>query len=164
VVPLEFNQPLRELLWVIQRDQMQTTNEWFNYSPTSSREAGSSYDMLQQAILQLDGYDRFEVRDAGYFRLVQPFQHHSNVPTDNYIYTYSFALRPEDLQPSGSLNASRLDSIQLQIALRPDPPATLANTDPSYVPPRGNASIRVYASNHNILRVVNGFGGLLFKI
>jgi hypothetical protein len=164
VVPLEFNQPLRELLWVIQRDQMQTTNEWFNYSPTSSREAGTSYDMLQQAILQLDGYDRFEVRDAGYFRLVQPFQHHSNIPTNNYIYTYSFALRPEDLQPSGSLNASRIDSIQLQIALRPDPPSTVVNTDPSYVPPRGNASIRVYASNHNILRVVNGFGGLLFKI
>jgi hypothetical protein len=120
--------------------------------------------MLQQAILQLDGYDRFEVRDAGYFRLVQPYQYHTNVPTDTYIYCYSFSLRPEELQPSGSLNASRIDSIQLQVALRPDPPASLPVTDPSYTPPRGNAHIRVYATNHNILRIVNGFGGLLFKI
>ena len=164
VVPLEFNQPLRELIWVVQRDIMQTTNEWFNFTPTSSRELGFSIDMLQQAILQLDGYDRFEVRDAGYFRLVQPYHYHTNVPTNTYIYCYSFALRPEELQPSGSLNASRIDSIQLQIALRPDPPLTLATTDPSYVPPRGNANIRVYGTNHNILRVVNGFGGLLFKI
>jgi hypothetical protein len=164
VVPLEFNQPLRELIWVIQRDVMQTTNEWFNYSPTSAREKGHQLDMLQQALLQLDGYDRFEVRDAGYFRLVQPYQFHTNVPTDTFIYTYSFAIRPEDLQPSGSLNASRIDSIQIQVALRPDPPQTLPTTDPSYVPIRGNANIRVYGTNHNILRIVNGFGGLLFKI
>jgi hypothetical protein len=165
VVPLEFNQPVRELIWVVQRDLMQTTNEWFNYSPVSSRDQfGHSIDMLQQALLQLDGYDRFEVRDAGYFRLVQPYQYHTHVPTKTYIYTYSFALRPEELQPSGSLNASRIDSIQLQIALRPDPPSTLPVTDPSYVPVRGNANIRVYATNHNILRIVNGFGGLLFKI
>jgi len=164
VVPLEFNQPLRELIWVIQRDVMQTTNEWFNYAPFSFRETGNYIDMLQQALLQLDGYDRFEVRDAGYFRLVQPYQYHTNVPTDTYIYTYSFAIRPEDLQPSGSLNASRIDSIQMQVALRPDPPQGLPVTDPTYVPPRGNANIRVYATNHNILRIVNGFGGLLFKI
>jgi hypothetical protein len=146
---------------------MSSWNEWFNFSAVSNNEAGNSdIAMLQQAILQLDGYDRFEVRDAGYFRLVQPYQYHTNVPTDTFIYCYSFALRPEELQPSGSLNASRIDSINLQIALRPDPPTNppLAITDSRYVPPRGNSSIRVYATNHNILRVVNGFGGLVFKI
>jgi hypothetical protein len=167
IVSLDFNHPLRELLWVIQRDCMSSWNEWFNFSAVSNNEAGNSdIAMLQQAILQLDGYDRFEVRDAGYFRLVQPYQYHTNVPTDTFIYCYSFALRPEELQPSGSLNASRIDSINLQIALRPDPPTNppLAITDSRYVPPRGNSSIRVYATNHNILRVVNGFGGLVFKI
>jgi len=167
-IQLDFNHPLRELVWVIQRDLMMSTNEWFNYSPVSSRDAtggNASIDMLQQALLQLDGYDRFEVRDAGYFRLVQPYQHHTNVPTDTFIYTYSFALRPEELQPSGSLNASRIDSMNLQVALRPDPPTSLTDiTDPRYVPPRGNAHIRVYTTNHNILRIVNGFGGILFKI
>ena len=167
-VSLDFNHPLREIIWVIQRDCMGSVNEWFNYSPVSTflKEAGNpTINMLQQALIQLDGYDRFEVRDAGYFRLVQPYQHHTNVPTDTFIYSYSFALRPEELQPSGSLNASRIDSMNLQIALRPDPPATLTNQDdPRYVPKRGNAHIRVYTTNHNILRIVNGFGGLLFKI
>ena len=167
-VSLEFNHPLRELVWVIQRDVMMSTNEWFNYSPVSSCDdtgGNANINMLQQALLQLDGYDRFEVRDAGYFRLVQPYQYHTNVPTDTFIYCYSFAIRPEELQPSGSLNASRIDSMNLQVALRPDPPENLTDTtDPRYVPPRGNANIRVYATNHNILRVVNGFGGLVFKI
>lgn len=167
-VSLDFNHPLREIIWVIQRDCMGSVNEWFNYSPVSTflQEAGNpTINMLQQALIQLDGYDRFEVRDAGYFRLVQPYQHHTNVPTDTFIYCYSFAIRPEELQPSGSLNASRIDSMNLQIALRPDPPATLTNQDdPRYIPKRGNAHIRVYTTNHNILRIVNGFGGLLFKI
>ena len=170
-VSLDFNHPLRELLWIIQRDCMASWNEWFNFSAVSTNEVGNeSIMMLQQAILQLDGYDRFEVRDGGYFRLVQPYQYHTNVPTDTFIYCYSFSLRPEELQPSGSLNASRIDSINLQIALRSDPPLTLPSgapmptTDPRYVPARGNASVRVYATNHNILRVVNGFGGLVFKI
>ena len=163
-IPLEFNHPVRELIWVLQRDVMETYNEWFNYSSTSINELGARRDILQQAVLQLDGYDRFEIRDAGYFRLVQPFQHHTNVPIKQFIYNYCFALKPEDLQPSGSFNASRIDSIKLLIALRPDPASTITTTNPNYVPSRGNAHIRVYATNHNILRVVNGFAGLVFKI
>jgi len=168
MVSLDFNHPLREIIWIIQRDCMTTVNDWFNYSPLSTflgESGNNSINMLQQALLQLDGYDRFEVRDAGYFRLVQPYQYHTNVPTDTFIYCYSFAIRPEELQPSGSLNASRIDSMNLQIALRPDPPSTLTDqSDPRYVPIRGNAHIRIYTTNHNILRIVNGFGGLLFKI
>lgn len=164
IIPLEFNHPLRELIWVLQRDVMETYNEWFNFSSTSINEQGVSRDMLQQAVLQLDGYDRFEIRDAGYFRLVQPYQYHTRVPIDQFIYTYCFAIKPEELQPSGSLNASRIDSIKLQIALRPDPATSIVVDDPNYVPARGNTHIRVYATNHNILRVVNGFAGLVFKI
>ena len=161
-VPLEFNHTVRELIWVLQRDLMTTTNEWFNYSSASIQEVGQRRDMLQDAVLQVDGYDRFEVRDAGYFRLVQPFYHHSNVPNKQFIYCYAFALKPEELQPSGSINMSRIDNKKLQLSLRPD--TILATTDVNYTPTRGNAHVRVYATNHNILRVVNGFGGLLFKI
>lgn len=163
-IPIEFNHPIREFLFVLQRDAMEGCNEWFNFSSTAIQERGIRRDLLQQAVLQLDGYDRFEVRDAGYFRLVQPFQYHTNVPIDQFIYCYSFALKPEEMQPSGSMNASRIDAMKLLVAMRPDPPATLAVTDPNYVPARGNCSIRIYAKNHNILRVVNGFAGLVFKI
>jgi hypothetical protein len=163
-IPLEFNHPLREVVFVLQRDDMETYNEWFNFSSTSLQEVGVKRDMLQQAVLQLDGYDRFEIRDAGYFRLVQPYQHHTNVPVNQFIYTYCFALRPEELQPSGALNASRIDTMKLLIALRPDPTASVLPGNPNYVPVRGNSHIRVYATNHNVLRIVNGFAGLLFKI
>ena len=156
-VRLEFNHPIRELLWVIQRSAMVTNHEYFNYSSSSILEAGVRRDLLASAILQLDGYDRFDVRDAGYFRLVQPYYHHTAVPNNSFLYNYCFALRPEELQPSGSLNASRIDSFVLQMTLVPDSTSGIT-------PPRGNAVARVYATNHNVLRIVNGFGGLLFTI
>jgi hypothetical protein len=152
---IEFNHPCREFIWVIQRDLMAQYHEWFNFSSLATHEVGVRKDLLSSAHIQLDGQDRFEARDAGYFRLVQPWQYHTCIPNDDFIYLYSFALRPEDLQPSGSMNASRIDNITLQAALT-------ADTDLS--PARGTATIRVYATNHNVFRVVNGFGGLLFTI
>ena len=187
-VRLEFNHPLRELIWVVQRDIMNTTHEWFNFGSTSSYESGISRDILQDGNLQVDGYDRFDPRDSGYFRIVQPYQYHTTTDIKKFIYVYSFALRPEEMQPSGSLNASRIDNMNLILNLRPDSnePLTIAiplndingnplyNADgtrltrdvinPSYVPNRGKAHVRVYAKNHNVLRIVNGFAGLLFKI
>jgi hypothetical protein len=151
---LEFNHPLRELIWVIKRDIMDSYHEWFNYSSQSISEPGDHRtDMFTTAILQLDGKDRFEERDAGYFRLVQAWQHHTVVPSSDFIYTYSFALKPEELQPSGSLNASRIDNIVLLLTM-----------NQATVPLRGNCTARVYATNHNVLRIVEGFGGLLFTI
>lgn len=189
-VRLEFNHPLRELVWILQRDVMETTHEWFNFGSTSAYEQGISRDILQDATLQVDGYDRFDTRDSGYFRLVQPYQYHTSTDVKKFIYVYSFALRPEDMQPSGSLNASRIDNMNFMINLRPDSnePTTLTIpltgpngetlytdatrttvltrtiTNPSYTPNRGKAHIVVYAKNHNVLRIVNGFAGLLFKI
>jgi hypothetical protein len=150
---LEFNHPLRELIWVIKRDIMDSYHEWFNYSSLSISETGRRTDMLAAAILQLDGMDRFQERDAGYFRLVQAWQHHTVIPSDDFIYTYSFALKPEELQPSGSLNASRIDNLVLMLTM-----------NQTTTPPRGNCTARVYGLNHNVLRVVDGFGGLLFTI
>lgn len=154
-VRIEFNHPIREFIWVLQRSAMTQYHEWFNYSSLASHETGIRTDLLASANIQLDGQDRFEARDAGYFRLVQPWQYHTTIPNDKYIYLYSFALRPEDMQPSGSMNASRIDSINLLCSLTPDT---------SLSPPRGNATIIVYATNHNILRVINGFGGLIFTV
>ena len=156
-VRLEFNHPIKELLWFLQRNQMITYHEPFNYSSTSIYETGVRKDLMSDAILQLDGYDRFDRRDAGYFRLVQPYYHHTVVPNNLFIYNYCFALRPEELQPSGSLNASRIDSFVLQMNIVSD--STNGST-----PPRGNTYVRVYATNHNVLRIINGFGGLLFTI
>ena len=150
---LEFNHPVRELFWFIKRDAMARYNELFNYSSLGTFEIGTRTDILLDAVLQLDGFDRFQVRDAGYFRLVQPWQYHTVIPEESFVYSYSFALRPEDVQPSGSMNASRMDSMVLQISLNP----TLVNSI-------GTLTSRVYAVNHNVLRIADGFGGVLFTI
>jgi hypothetical protein len=152
-LPLEFNHPIRELYWYIQRDAMTRYHEYFNYSSLGTFEVGKRKDILSNAVLQLDGFDRFQVRDAGYFRLVQPWQYHTVVPEEYFLYSYSFALRPEDIQPSGSMNASRMDSIKLQV-----------NLDTSLVNTLGTLHTRVYAINHNVFRIADGFGGLLFTI
>jgi hypothetical protein len=87
-VRLEFNHPVRELLWFIQRSQMTTYHEPFNYSSTSILETGQRKDLMTNAVIQLDGHDRFDRRDAGYFRLVQPYYHHTVVPNNLFLYNY----------------------------------------------------------------------------
>ena len=149
----EFNHPVRELFWYVQRDDMTRYHEYFNYSSLGTFEVGIRKDILLDAVLQLDGFDRFQVRDAGYFRLVQPWQYHTVVPEELFMYSYSFALRPEDAQPSGSMNASRMDSMVLQI-----------NIEPTLVNSIGTLHTRIYGINHNVLRIADGFGGVLFTI
>jgi hypothetical protein len=96
------------------------------------------------AKLQLNGQDRFSEREGTYFDLVQPYQHHTRNP-DTGINVYSFALRPEEHQPSGSCNFSRIDNATLQLVLSN---ATVEGTK--------TAKVRVYATNYNVLRVMSG--------
>jgi hypothetical protein len=99
------------------------------------------------AKLQLNGQDRFSEREGSYFDVVQPYQHHTRSP-DAGINVYSFALRPEEHQPSGSCNFSRIDNAVLQLVLS-------SNT----VSGVNTAKVRVYAVNYNVLRVMSGMAG-----
>ncbi len=96
------------------------------------------------AKLQLNGQDRFSEREGSYFDVVQPFQHHTRAP-DCGINVYSFALKPEEHQPSGTCNFSRIDNAVLQLVLSS---ATVSGTS--------TAKVRVYAVNYNVLRVMSG--------
>lgn len=151
---MDFNHPIKELLWYVQRDAMTDLHEYFNYSSLAITEVGDRTDNQLEAKLQFDGQDRFETRTSPYFRLVQPFQRHTNTPVLSFIYVYSFALRPEEAQPSGTVNASRLDTMNILITMN----NALAN------PPSGNCHAVVYGINYNVFRVIDGFGGLLFKV
>jgi len=105
---------------------------------------------ISTAKLQLNGHDRFVERDGRYFNLVQPYQHHTNVP-ETGVNVYSFALKPEEHQPSGTCNFSRIDNATLLLTLTP---ATIA---------QGSAKINVYATNYNVLRIMSGMGGLAYS-
>ena len=109
----------------------------------------SGFNPVFSAKLQLNGHDRFSERMGRYFNLVQPYQHHTNVPKTG-INVYSFGLKPEEHQPSGTCNMSRIDNATLQLTLTA---AAVA----------GDAKVRVYATNYNVLRIMSGMGGLAYS-
>ena len=140
-IKLNFNHPVKELVWV-EKDPDAGVGEYV-----------TSYDTAK---LQLNGHERFAPRPAQYFQLVQPYQHHERVPVKTVstsdtantanINVYSFALKPEEHQPSGTCNMSRIDNATLN----------LTGVDPTNV-------VKVFAVNYNVLRVMSGMGGLAYS-
>ena len=107
---------------------------------------------IYRMVLQLNGQDRFSERAGKWFDLVQPFKYHTHLP-DTGINVYSFALKPEDHNPSGTLNFSRIDNANLRLTLSNF--MFNANND--------GVAIKVYATNYNILRIMSGMGGLAYS-
>ena len=95
----------------------------------------------------LNGQDRFKEQFGNYFNQVQPFYHHTGTPYPG-IYVYSFALQPEEHQPTGTCNFSRIDNAQVSIQMKSNNAATLQ---------------KLFAVNYNILRIQSGMGGLAFS-
>jgi hypothetical protein len=128
---LSFNHPVKELVWV----NKHSTDDQFSNLPTTDFQ------------LQLNGNDRFAKRDAKYFTHVQPYQHHENIPDGTDIHVYSFALKPEEHQPSGTLNMSRIDTATAIVGTNSVDAGTL----------------NMYAVNYNVLRILSGMGGLAYS-
>jgi len=136
---LSLNHPCKELIWVMQPDSnvAANVNRWSDFTDGTTPYAGD--DILSSGKLQLNGHDRFDERDATYFNVVQPYQHHTRCPATG-IYVYSFSLNPEQHQPSGTVNMSRIDNATLLLTL---------NTSTSL-------QLRTYATNYNVLRIMAG--------
>jgi hypothetical protein len=140
---LNFNHPVQELVWVVRRNKNITKNRQFDLSGPKGR------DPIKSVKLVLNGQQRFE-NTGTYFRTVQPYCHHNLIP-ESFIYCFSFALTPEDIQPSGSLNFSRIDNAQLEITFSDD----MANDE--------DKEVRVYARNWNLMKYSSGLGGLMYS-
>ena len=167
---LNFNHPVKELVWVFRKSGAEPMNFSWNgggnyvsygnvdgigaenfpgYSAIDPTLSSYSSDWFSTMKLQLNGHDRFSERDVRYFRLVQPYQHHSRVPS-KHVYVYSFSLNPEAHQPSGTCNFSRLDNVSMKF-----------NHGGNSV--TGNDELLVYAVNYNVLRIMSGMGGLAYS-
>ena len=145
---LSFNHPVKELVWVSRPDGATDKKiNWNNFTDNedNNNELAKKNNPTVKAKLQLNGNDRFAERDGNYFSLVQPYQHHTNIPSNPGINVYSFALKPEEHQPSGTLNMSRIDTAQLQIANNK------------------SGKVFIYAVNYNVLRILSGMGGLAYS-
>ena len=139
-VTLHFNHPVKELVW------MEDNGSW----ASNSRGLWTTDKPNTNMLLRLNGHERFTARDSSYFSKVQRYQHHTGahaVPLPdtgvkhNHLFVYSFALQPEEHQPSGTCNFSRIDNAVLELT--------------------GDCDI--YAVNYNVLRVMSGMGGLAYS-
>ena len=149
-IRMNFNHPCKELVWTIKKTDAGVY--WNNYSTAGGSSAANndhldSANPVTNAKIMLNGNDRFATRKGDYFTLVQPYQHHENTP-DKYhqgINVYSFALKPEEHQPSGTLNMSRIDTAVLSLS------SSISGV------------ISIYAVNYNVLRILSGMGGLAYS-
>jgi len=148
---LVLQHPVKELIWVTKRNDLELRNDWNNYTNLSENDIPidtTTKNILLNARLSFNGIDRFETKDAEYFNLIQPYQHHTHGPKDG-IYVYSFSIEPEKFQPSGSCNMSRINNIILYLE-------TIFNDNMIY-------NVTLYAVNYNVLRIMAGMGGLAFS-
>jgi hypothetical protein len=110
--------------------------------------AGISAGPLSSFKLILNGQDRFKEQSGKYFNQVEPFMHHSGNPYPG-VYSYSFALKPEEHQPTGTCNFSRIDNAQVQVTMK----AGVYDSSTQWM----------FAVNYNVLRIQSGMGGLAFS-
>jgi len=143
---LLFNHPVKEIIWMYRSTTALNFNDYYNYS-TSIDYPNNLTPPFDQIQIRYNGNDRFEKLPETFFRLYQPYRHHSCGTLDN-IYMYSFALDPESMQPSGTCNFSKIDNATLNISCKPN---------------IQEGTISVYATNYNILRIKSGMAGLMFS-
>ena len=157
---LRFNHPVKELVWTVHDNSAPVDH---NGNGTADKDNNTDIT-VNTALLQLNGHDRFKRRDGKYFTKVQRYQYHEGASdterraavaaaggvaarADNSVpHVYSFALKPEEHQPSGTCNFSRIDNAVLN----------LEHDD-------ATGHLRVYAVNYNVLRIMSGMGGLAYS-
>jgi len=166
---LVLNHPVKELIWIIRKDK------WGDNTDATDGSLGESFSLdkdtnpIQPYIINtevrliLNGHDRFEKQTIDYFTRYQPYKYHQNLSrsllTDT-IAVYSFALKPEEHQPSGTCNFSRINTSILEIN----------NFNNEYHPASEDFSnlntpstLTVFAINYNVLRIMSGMGGLAYS-
>ena len=173
---IPFNHPIKEIIWTVQRQDAvfhmkhyangisvtppyEYWNNVFNFSnvPEPDSTPGNNNTVLF-ANLRIEGNDYFQEEKnmpSMYWRLIQPAAAHTRVPINRHIYLYSFALKPEEHQPSGTYNFSKIDHRYLRLLLNP---TNVTKTDTNeYI-------INVFATNYNILTIEHGVGTLEYII
>lgn len=136
---------------------------WALMPTVSGMLVNNKYNTVSSGLIQLNGHDRFDRREGAYFNLIQTYNYHSSTPSAG-TNCYSFALHPEQHQPSGTCNLSRIDNTTIVLDLNTEIPFS----DPSRNPPPlsvlgANSEFYIYDTNYNVLRVMSGMGGLAYS-
>jgi hypothetical protein len=187
-IDLTFNHPVKELIWVVQpthyvncriaADSAYAPDGWTDVSSGTNivpaRLTPFTYDInpVFEQWIQINGQDRMDRRYGDYFNRVQQYQHHTGSFPGPGCYGYSFAIRPEEHQPSGTCNFSRIDTATIVMNMSgvgTEEASSGATGGPApgpnfnKTPDVNNWDVRVYAINYNVLRVMSGMGGLAYS-
>ena len=170
-IDLTFNHPVKELIWVVQPTSYTNCSVAAASPFNASRLKPFTYDQaaVYEQWIQINGQDRLDRRFGDYYNKVQPYQHHTGSANpkalnengnpheeiNRGIYLYSFALKPEEHQPSGTCNFSRIDTATIVMTMNG---GTVKIDDAE-----NGWDVRVYATNYNILRIMNGMAGLAYS-
>lgn len=155
--PLEFSHPVKALFWVFQKDN-NNSNQNFMYGRVKGLQTDAQA-LVNSVQLKVSGQELTENFSSKFFNLLQPYYHNTSVPTiSTDLYSYSFALRPEEYQPTGTLNFSRIENAYLHVNFNRD---SMIGTGTKY--PVAFVNFRCYALNYNVFVVTSGMGGMLYK-
>ena len=157
LLPLEANHPLEEIIWFVRRRGVRDNNAWTNYSAVLDAEWGTqkraaTQPLLQNAIIQANGITLCDADEQYYRQLISGAHKGGMVAYRNFIYGYPFARNPGEHQPSGSLNASRLNSLRLTLDVKP--PGGVLD---------GTWEVKVFCIGINWMRFENGLANAMFE-
>ena len=144
IASLVLQNPVKEILWVVKRSDLGATNEWFNFQDDGQH-------IMESAKIMFNGVDRIEEKDAEYFNYLQAYQHHEGVPIEG-LYMYSFSIFPDQYQPSGSVNASRINKFQIYMKLKRLLESSPYTYDGTF-----------YVISYNFLRISSGLAGIVYN-
>jgi len=142
---LQLNNVVMEYIFFVQSQAKKEANQVFDFSGPTDPASGLLLDPIRDVTIKFNNSQRVQTRAGSYFRLVQPYQYHTNVPGDkgkNFIYNWSYCVDPEDIQPTGGANHSRIDNVNIEL-----------NLDPRlFTPSAPTADITLIGRNKNLLR------------
>ena len=154
-LPLEANHPIEEIIWFIRRKGTGINNEWTNFTGVLESEwsaRAAQKPLLQNAIIQVNGTVLCDADEQFYREGIASAHRGGFAAYSRFIYGYSFAKTPGEHQPSGSMNASRLNALRLILDV---------------IPPGGDLDasweVKVFCIGMNWMRFENGLANPMFE-
>ena len=161
------NHPCAYLLWGNQFAAHTSANDWINFTNSIPHIQVSGQSTSSTHKLKTNGNDRFTDMTDDYFNIIQPSRYFTAIPPEG-INVYSFGLSPEEHQPSGTMNFSRIDNSSLQttsvsnLSVLSGSWGSGTESNPWVLPSSNSATSQLYAVNYNVLRIMSGMGGLAY--
>ena len=160
---LDFNYSSKEIIWIAQKyshieniDQ-HTEAMWWNYGINLD---GSENPILTSR-MEFNGYVIIPEETGNFFNYLQPYVRHRNTPSDG-INIYSFSFRPEEQQPTGSCNFTRITQSRLYLRLNPKVYDIINRKTGEIENKRDTVFIKIFSLRLNVLRIIGGYGALGF--